>query len=90
MRRQGVSRELGLKPKVPRRNKHPEWHLPVEVRNNRLFAVLTILEFIRKKVALTSNWRGRLTELFQNYPEIPMDLMGFPDDWEQCRIWSDR
>lgn len=83
------NRELGLKPKVPRRNKHPEWHLPVEVRNNRLFAVLTILEFMRKKVAPTSKWKRRLTDLFRNYPEIPLNLMGFPDNWEQCGIWSD-
>ena len=82
------NRELGLKPLVPHKRKHPEWHVPVEVRNNRLFAVLTILEFMRKKVVPTSKWSARLKDLFARYPEIPLNLMGFPDDWEQSGIWK--
>jgi len=29
---------LGVKPAIPRRNKHPQWYIPVEVKNDRLFS----------------------------------------------------
>jgi len=83
------NRELGFKPMIPRGYKHKQWHEPVEVANNRLFAILTILEYMRKKIAPTSGWNNRLKELFIRYPEIPSELMGFPQNWEQSKIWSD-
>lgn len=83
------NRELGYKPKVPRRKKYPQWHIPIDVRNNRLFTILTILKFMSKKVARTSNWSRRLTDLFARYSEIPLSLMGFPENWEQCSIWRE-
>ncbi len=81
------NRELGFKPMIPRRNKHPQWYVPVEVKNNRLFGILTILEYMRKQVAPTSGWCMRLKDLFLRYPEIPLRLMGFPQNWEQSSIW---
>lgn len=81
------NRELGFKPKVPRSKKYPQWHIPVEIQNNRLFTILTILKFLTKKVAPTSKWSERLNDLFAHYSEIPLSLMGFPESWERCDIW---
>lgn len=82
------NRELGLKPKIP--NKDSRWHDPVEVSNNRLFGILTILKYFLDDVAPQSQWPHRLAALFADYPEIPQTAMGFPDGWLRCPIWGGR
>ena len=81
------NRELGFKPIIPRPNKYPQWHKPVAIANNRLFGILTILEYMRKRTASTSHWRERLKKLFADYPEIPLKSMGFPENWEESPLW---
>ena len=82
------NRELGHKPKIPQ--KDPRWHDPVEVLGNRVFGVLTILRYLLDDVAPQSQWSIRLSELHQHYPDVPRGQMGYPDDWPDCRIWSER
>jgi len=81
------NRELGYKPLIPRKQKYPDWHVPVEIHNNRIFAILTILRFLLRFVAPTSNWDGRFSKLLLEYPEVSIKAMGFPNDWEQSPIW---
>jgi abortive infection bacteriophage resistance protein len=82
------NRELGFKPMIPRPNKYPQWQNPVKIPNNRLFGILTILEYMRKRTASTSHWCERLKALFACYPEIPLKCMGFPANWEESPIWG--
>jgi abortive infection bacteriophage resistance protein len=82
------NRELGIKPLIPRRHKHPEWHEPVVVGNNRLFAVLTILRYLIAYVAPLSRWPDRVERLFEDYPDIPLGQMGFLPNWKDCPIWK--
>jgi len=82
------NREMGFKPMIPRPNKYPQWHKPVVITNNRLFGILTVLEYMRKLTAPTSGWQGRLRALFAKYPEIPLMCMGFPANWEESPIWK--
>lgn len=82
------NRALGIRPAIPRRNKHPEWHMPVEVGNERLFAVLTLLRYLLAYVAPTSRWPERVKGLFADYSDIPLKPMGFPEDWRDCPIWQ--
>jgi abortive infection bacteriophage resistance protein len=80
------NRELGYKPKIPKND--ARWHVPVEVANNRMFGVLTILGFFLSDIAPETQWPARLRALLAEYAEIPLAQMGFPDDWEQCPIWT--
>jgi hypothetical protein len=57
------NRVLGLKPLIPRVRKHPEWHIPVTVPNERFFADLTVLRFLLKQVAPHTAWKKRLLAL---------------------------
>lgn len=83
------NRELGYKPLIPKSRKHPQWHEPVEVRNNRMFGILTILKYMLTGIAPQSNWPGRLDDLLQKYPDIPQIPMGFPEKWKKCPIWRE-
>jgi abortive infection bacteriophage resistance protein len=82
------NRELGYKIFIPRKQKYPQWHIPIEIGNDHMFAVLTILRYLLKYVAPTSHWHERLRELFGKYPNVPMRWMGFPDHWEQSPLWK--
>lgn len=83
------NRELGYKPMIPKQRKHPAWHKPVEVKNNRVFAILTILKYFINLIAPQSRWPERFYLLIKEYPEIPVGPMGFSENWLECPIWKD-
>ncbi len=84
------NRELGYKPMIPKRRKNPQWHDPVEVTNNRVFCILSILKYMLRRIAPQSNWPERLNDLLCEYDEIPIAPMGFPELWQECPIWQNR
>ncbi len=73
---------------VPRRHKHPAWHAPIAITNDTMFGVLTVLRYLLKYVAPTSQWGKRFLELLARHPEIPIYFMGFPENWTTSPIWS--
>lgn len=79
------NREFGTKPKIPR---NACWHEPVQVGNDRLFGLLTILSFLLQTAAPGTGWRGRLPALLAPLPEGDLRRMGFPDGWEACPMWG--
>jgi len=79
------NRELGMKPMIPK--KDARWHDPVDVANNRVFGVLTILKYLLDEIAPQSGWSGRLMQLLAEYSDTPRESMGFPVDWSECPIW---
>ena len=81
------NRVFGIKPTIPRRNKHPEWHAPVPITDDRLFGVLTVLHFLLRQIAPASLWRERWENLLSLYPEIPLAAMGFPAHWQASPLW---
>ena len=85
-----IDREFGNQPKIPRKQKYPEWHVPVEITRDRIFGILTILKYLLQFDAPTSLWANRLRSLFLKYPEVPKQVMGFPDNWEESPLWNDK
>ena len=81
------NRESGVKPLMPRVREYPDWHAPVVIENNRIFAVLTICRHCLARVAPQSNWAIRMGNLFREFPAIPQGEMGFPANWKACPIW---
>jgi abortive infection bacteriophage resistance protein len=80
------NRELGYKPKIPNKNK--EWHDPIEITNNRIFGILSILKYVLAIDAPQSQWPQRLVSLLNKYSDIPLHPMGFPDNWMDSPIWN--
>jgi abortive infection bacteriophage resistance protein len=82
------NRELGTNPIIPRLGDYPDWHTPVKVENKRVFAVLTICRHCLQEMAPQSKWMHRLEILLDNFPSIPRQHMGFPENWKDCPIWK--
>lgn len=83
------NRGLGTKPKIPSGSKHGPWHEPVEIENKRVFAILTICRYCLVRIAPQSSWTARFLALLDEYPEIPLRSMGFPENWKESPIWMD-
>jgi len=81
------NRVFGVKPLIPRPNKHPDWHRPVVIPNDRIFGMLTVLTYMLKQVAPQSRWQDRLKALFARYNDIPPYAMGFPANYEASTLW---
>jgi abortive infection bacteriophage resistance protein len=81
------NRELGNRPMIPRLEEFPDWHLPVQIRNERLFGILTILKYSMNRIAPQSQWALRFHKFLADYPDIPIADMGFPENWDQNPIW---
>jgi len=81
------NRELGTPPTIPNK---PEWRTPVKIGNNRVFGVLSICKWTLDRIASQSQWSSRLVMLLNEYPGIPLESMGFPANWLDSPIWSDK
>lgn len=74
---------------IPDAKNGPEFHIPVPVAGNRVFGMLTILRYMLAKVAPQSHWQERFEHLITvKHPSIPIDQMGFPNNWKECPIWQ--
>ncbi len=82
------NRALGTRPVIPKKERHPLWHEPFEVRSDNMLGILTILSFMLEVAAPTTSWRNRLFGLLSSRQEEELLRMGFRQGWETCPIWS--
>jgi abortive infection bacteriophage resistance protein len=82
------NREIPIRPKLPNIQHRPEWHDPVEIYNQRVFAILTILKYLLSNIMPQTDWGGRLLSLLHEYDEIPIWQMGFPANWQESPLWQ--
>ena len=83
------NRTLGYKPKLPYKRKHPEWYTPVQIPQDKIFGILTILKVLLKFVAPTSSWVERIKTLINAHKDISIVSMGFPINWKDSRLWKE-
>ncbi len=81
------NREISIRPSIPARKSHPDWH-GQGFSNHRIFAVLTLLYYLLRKIAPQSGWPGRLDGLLNRHPHIPLEQMGFVVDWKNHPLWN--
>lgn len=82
------NRQFGVRAIVPEKETDPVWHELVEVEGDRLFTILTILHYLLRQVAPKSRWKDRLVALFAQHPSVPLRFMGFPENWQECPLWT--
>ena len=80
------NRELGYPPLIP--HKDISWHEPVEIKNNRVFSILTIIKYFIDFIAPESTWANRFRKLLASNPEIPKHSMGISPNWLECPVWG--
>lgn len=76
------NRTLTVKPKLP---KSEAWQ---SISNARIFAALTMIQYLLQQINPQSMWKQRLFALLQEYPQISLPVMGFNANWKTCEIWK--
>lgn len=82
------NRELGIKPEQPKSTQitWPEYLNP-HSPHTRIAVVLSVLHHLMQQVSPNSLWHFRLTELFNEFKEIPLFSMGLPEKWQEDQFW---
>lgn len=83
------NRELGIKPEIPKQRSFswPEY-LRRGTSHTRISVVLAALQYLMQHVSPHTRWHERLAELLQEFPEIPHEAMGMPENWQFDRFWD--
>ena len=79
------NRRLSLCPTIPSPKKHPEWN---GVQNNYPFVILLVLRTLLHHCAPNTAWKNRMEELFDEYSDLPINCMGFPENWKDHILWK--
>lgn len=56
-------------------------------QNDRIYASLLTMQSMLKKIWSDNNWACDLRSLIDSHPRIPLNSMGFPNDWKKRSIW---
>lgn len=67
-----------------------QWREPVDVSRSqhRVFSIMTVLLYTLHIIAPQSRWQKRFEKVMADHPDIPLNLMGFPENWTDCPIWQ--
>lgn len=80
---------LRIKPLLPKGTAYEEWVKPVRILNDKMFGILTILNFLTKQIDAEYRFKDQLKSLLQKHPLIPVSWIGFPADWEKSPLWAE-
>ncbi len=76
------NRNLSYIPKIPK-----NWKDINNIPNNKIFCILTILNYLLNIIDSESTWSRKLVNLLKENLDIPLNVMGFNDDWYNLSIW---
>lgn len=86
------NRTLTVKPTVPTKfvgiwDKQPTVAESMQI-GMKVYPLLNCIAYLLQKVNPTSSFRDRFLSLLKQHPDIPVHIMGFPDDWKTNPIWK--
>ena len=79
------NRALRIRPLFPRKTLKP--FLSVAAINNRVYYVLSIIQYLLQTINPSSTFPTRLKQLIADFPEVDLSAMGLPKNWESEPLW---
>lgn len=80
------NRTLRVQPLFPRKTVHTFIGKPMA--NNRLYYLLSVIQYLLRIVNPATTFASRLQALFADYPQVDISAMGFPRDWAGEALWN--
>jgi abortive infection bacteriophage resistance protein len=77
------NRVLTIKPMIPNARR-----LQFNHQNDRIYSVLLAMQIMMQKIWSNNSWAEALRDLLDAHPNIPLNAMGFPDDWKMRKEWG--
>ena len=53
------------------------------LRNDKIFILVLLLQYMFKGLDAVDGFKEKIEALLREYPEIPLEAMGFPEDWKE-------
>jgi abortive infection bacteriophage resistance protein len=75
------NRKFAIKPALP-----PGWPYLIPT-NDRLYAILVVMQYMLKTIAPRCRWKDRIMALILAHPEVNRYHMGFPANWLELEPW---
>jgi abortive infection bacteriophage resistance protein len=76
------NRKFAIKPKLP-----PGWPYMIPT-NDRLYAILVVVQHMLRIIAPRCRWKDRIMALILAHPSVNRYHMGFPANWLSLEPWS--
>ncbi len=74
----------------PKMRKYPHWHSPSVPKLRSIMYRVLILEYLVSKIPHSHfSVYCELCKIIENYPGVPIDKTGLPEDWKSCHLWHD-
>lgn len=83
-----LNRVVGVRPLIPARKREPLWREEPTFVHDRVGFLLTVSYVWLGKISDTTNWKQRLFDLFDEYPEISPADLGMPSSWQTHPLWK--
>ncbi len=61
---------------------------PDSDRLNRLYPALAVTGYLLQRLATHDAFPEKIHELLENFPTLPLDYMGFPENWQDEKLWE--
>ncbi|SFV90699.1 Abortive infection bacteriophage resistance protein [hydrothermal vent metagenome] len=72
------NKQFAIKALIPKRI--PQFK---ELKNDKMFTVIIILNHMFKHMDTGDGFIDKIKNLLEEYPKIPLEALGFPEDWEE-------
>jgi abortive infection bacteriophage resistance protein len=81
------NREFATSPVIPR-NTMDIFLADLTINPNKSYFVLSIIAYILNATGQNHTFKKQIIGLLDHYPDIDIDQMGFPEDWEDEPLWN--
>lgn len=72
-------------PKSPRKT-----FLTIPANNDKVYYILSMVLYLLNTINPNHSFRMRLKELFEKYPSVDLAALGFPEKWQEERLWGEK
>ena len=83
------NRELPASMKLPKVT-NITWLSNADFPQGRMYLAISSMLFLLNTIIPGNHFVEKLKILITQYPEIPLNQMGFPDEWEKEQLWSNK
>lgn len=72
------NKQFAIKALIPK--KIPQFK---DLKNDKIFILIVILDYMFKSLDTADGFSVKIKDLLSKYPEIPLEALGFTDDWKE-------
>jgi len=81
------NRKIPIKPTIPVRKEKRFLNTVNEYTNLRVYGILSCLLHLLNSINPSSNFKQKLKDLFNEYPMVNIENMGFYGEWDKEPLW---